>query len=211
MSSPDPTARTLWRQADRMDEARRCTARAKSTGERCKRAAAVGSKVCVKHGGGAPQVRAAAERRLADERARAAAVTLGLPREIDPYEALLEEVHRAAGVVGWLGIQVAELERLDVTALSVVTNKGDLVTVDGVNAWVRLYGEERDRLVRASRAAIDAGVSERLVRLEEAKGRMMAEVLARVFDDAELGLTEPQRHAARLVAARHLRALPEAS
>lgn len=189
---------------------RHCTAR-KSNGDPCKRWAVKGATVCPSHGGRAPQVKAAAERRLADERARLAATTLGLPRDIDPYQALLEEVHRAAGVVGWLSIQVAELEQSDVTSLSVVTNKGDLVTVDGVNAWVRLYGEERDRLVRASRAAIDAGVSERLVRLEEVKGRMMAEVLQRVFDDADLGLSQGQREAARLVAARHLRALPEAS
>ena len=39
------------------------------TGERCKRRPHPGSNTCVKHGSGAPQVRAAAERRLADAKA----------------------------------------------------------------------------------------------------------------------------------------------
>jgi len=46
-----------------MDENRRCTAHS-SSGERCKKAAILGGNVCQTHGGGAPQVRAAAMRRL---------------------------------------------------------------------------------------------------------------------------------------------------
>lgn len=48
-----------------MDPARRCTAKAKSTGERCKRRPIIGGTVCKVHGGGAPQVKAAARARLA--------------------------------------------------------------------------------------------------------------------------------------------------
>lgn len=49
--------------ADHMD-ARRCTATAKGSGQRCKRLPIPGGTVCVKHGGGAPQVKEAALERL---------------------------------------------------------------------------------------------------------------------------------------------------
>jgi phage terminase small subunit len=52
-----------------MNESRRCTA---SVGDRrCKKAAIVGGFVCQKHGGGAPQVKAAAAQRVADMLAEA--------------------------------------------------------------------------------------------------------------------------------------------
>lgn len=43
---------------------RQCTATAKATGERCRATAIRGGNVCIKHGGAAGQVRAAARRRL---------------------------------------------------------------------------------------------------------------------------------------------------
>ena len=46
-----------------------CTAKSSQSGERCKRAAIKGGKVCMMHGGKAPQVRNKAEARLALERA----------------------------------------------------------------------------------------------------------------------------------------------
>lgn len=47
------------------DPARWCTATARSTGVRCGNPAIRGGTVCLKHGGAAPQVRAAARLRLA--------------------------------------------------------------------------------------------------------------------------------------------------
>ena len=41
-----------------------CTARAKQTGEQCKRAPIAGGTVCVAHGGSAPAAKLAAQRRL---------------------------------------------------------------------------------------------------------------------------------------------------
>lgn len=48
---------------DHMD-APQCTATAKGSRQRCKRRPIPGGSVCVKHGGGAPQVQAKAEERL---------------------------------------------------------------------------------------------------------------------------------------------------
>ena len=60
----------------------RCTATAKGSGQQCKRRPIPGGTVCVKHGGAAPQVQAAAEqRRLAPEPARA--FTDGRPTKRD--------------------------------------------------------------------------------------------------------------------------------
>ena len=47
-----------------MDEDRQCTATAKSTGERCQRAAIKGGSVCHVHGGATPQVKQKAQERL---------------------------------------------------------------------------------------------------------------------------------------------------
>lgn len=47
-----------------VDEQRQCTATAKSTGERCQRAAIKGGNVCHVHGGAASQVRKKADERL---------------------------------------------------------------------------------------------------------------------------------------------------
>ena len=56
-----------------MDDSRRCTAKAKQTGNRCKRAAILGGTVCKIHGGGAPAVKKAARQRLLDAADPAAA------------------------------------------------------------------------------------------------------------------------------------------
>lgn len=66
--------------ADPMD-APRCTATAKGSGVQCKRRPIPGGAVCVKHGGGAPQVKAAAERRLADL----------VPKAVEYYDWLLTQ------------------------------------------------------------------------------------------------------------------------
>lgn len=66
--------------------------------------------VCKSHGGAAPQVRAARARRTQEAAALAAVHTLGLPLDISPTEALLEEVRWTAGHVHWLRQRVQELE-----------------------------------------------------------------------------------------------------
>jgi hypothetical protein len=157
-------------------KAERCTGTAKSTGERCTQPAIPGGTVCRYHGGGAPQVKAAAEQRLLFRRAVLEAETLGLPREIDPHTALLEELHRTAGAVQWLAAVVADLERAQVA---------------GDSVWVRLYGDERDRLVKVAKTCVDVGIEERRVRLAESAGAQLAAVVRAVLD--RLGLSDEQR------------------
>ena len=61
---------------------------------------------CRLHGGATPTHLRAAQRQEAER----AVASLGLPRDVEPVEALLEEVHAAAGHVAWLRAHVATLE-----------------------------------------------------------------------------------------------------
>jgi hypothetical protein len=174
----------------------RCTATAKSTGERCKRRPHPGSNVCVKHGGGAKQVRAKAKRRLALGQAVAELDRLGIPVEVDPSEAMLQMVHEAAGNVAFLRMRVQELEQAGrftgnhdaddvVSAIGEEENPRPSIAgrVDPKN-WkaerhvlVAMYDDERERLVRWAKACRDAGVEEHRVALAEKQGQMLAEAL----------------------------------
>jgi hypothetical protein len=195
---------------------RRCTATNRA-GQRCGRWAIKGGSVCKNHGGAAPQVAAKANERLqiaaANRSAARAIATLGQPITTEPVIALLEEVNRAAGSVHYLGLIVAALdpaavvwgrtmERDDDTRGAVIEHRAE------INMWVQLWTQERDRLVRAAKAALDAGISERLVAIESTKAQILATLITAIIDDTDLGLDDQQRTTARHVAARHLRALP---
>lgn len=178
----------------------RCTGRSSRTGKPCQRYPVNGAKVCATHGGRAPQVKAAAKARQIQEAAALAVVTYGLPREVAPDVALLEEVHRTAGHVAWLAEVVGQLEREEVTwGLAEETdappgeNGGGGVTTKhkaGVNVWVQLYQQERKHLAAVCRDALAAGIAERQVRLAEQQGALLAGAVNRILDG--LGLSKEQ-------------------
>ena len=172
-----------------MDD-RRCTANAKGSQQRCRRAAIPGGTVCAKHGGSSPQVRAAAVRRLQEREAVLAVETFGLPRVVDPHTALLEELHRTAGAVAWLGALISDLGR---------------GKVQGEHVYVRLWQEERDRLVKVAKTCVDVGIEERRVRLAEQAGAQLAAVVRAVLD--RLGLSDEQRVLALTVVPEEFRRL----
>lgn len=182
----------------------------------CQQRAMRGMDKCRYHGGKSPQALAARDRREAEDAANRAIATYGLPRDIDPHDALLEEIARTAGHVDWLANVIAQLDR-DAIAFgvhSVETGRGEKGDIDkttlqaGVAVWVDLYQRERKHLVDVCKAAIGAGIAERQVRLAEQQGQLIAEVLRQVIGDPELGLDPGRQEVARRVAARHLRALP---
>jgi hypothetical protein len=167
----------------------RCTSRSSRTGKPCQRYPVKGAKVCATHGGRAPQVKAAAKARQVQEAAELAVATYGLPREVAPDQALLEEVHRTAGHVAWLGKVVGQLEQGEVTwglaeeTDAPVTDGGGGTTTKskaGVNVWVKLYQDERRHLAAVCRDALAAGIAERQVRLAEQQGSLLAGVIGRV-------------------------------
>ena len=187
---------------------RQCAAKNRR-GEPCGRAPIKGATVCYVHGGRAPQVKAAAARRLAEQAAQQAVRTLGLPVDISPTEALLEEVRWTAGHVAWLRSRVQELaeepthrhvsfDGEDEDLLETPGQRGALtwgttkVKTGGDDAgttqeakpsvWYELYTRERAHLIKVCDAAIRAGVEERRVRLAEQQGDLLALAIRQILD-----------------------------
>jgi len=168
-------------------------------GEPCGNAAGyktdhVGFGNCHWHGGSSPN----GKKHAAEVAARKAVETYGLPRDISPTDALLEEVRYSAGHVAWLRAKVAELEAADlVWGITEETDKGatefpgtDTTRSATVNMWLDLYFRERKHLLDLTKTAIAVGIEERRVRLAEAQGSLMNDVIRRIL--GRLSLTADQ-------------------
>lgn len=187
------------------------TGRRTGTPARCRKQPIKGADVCRTHGGSAPQVRDAAARRLAERQAVLAAETFGLPREIDPHSALLEELHRTAGAVQWLGAVVADIEQKKLTwgrtKESSGEDSGTTTWESRPNAYVELWHRERKHLLVVSKTCIDVGIEERRVRVAEAAGQQLAGVVRAVLERLEL--SEEQQVRALSVVPEEFRRLSE--
>lgn len=139
-------------------------------------------------------------RRAQISQARAMVETFGLPRDIDPQTALLEEVQRTAGIVSYLGHLVSELAEDELKQRSTDRQGNEW---ERASVWVEMYEEERKHLVRVSAEAIKCGVAERQVRIAEQAGDVIVAVLRGVLLD--LGIAGDAR-VPQLVAT-HLRAI----
>lgn len=171
-----------------------CKGHNRRTGKCCQADPAPGQAVCHWHGAGTPQAKRAAEIRIditrREREMTAAVATLGLAREVDPTQALLEEVHWTAGHVAWLRQRVQELDEDDLTwgeTASVHKGSGEFPGTDTTSEakpsiWYLLYERERDRLVKVCEAALKAGVAERQVRLAEQQGMLVAGGIRRILD-----------------------------
>lgn len=174
-----------------------CTAHAKTNGGApCGQPRMDGQRVCRKHGGKTSQARRMATRRIALEQVKHELDALGGSLDVDPAEALVAMVRKAAWNVAYLETLLEPTED-GRPRVSQWTEGGEKPSVQ-----VSLYNEERDRLARYSKLALDAGVSERLVRLAEDQGRVVIGLLEAAF--AELELTGEQRGRVPAVMARVL-------
>lgn len=194
-------------------ERERCTAKSKRSGGQCQNKAVPGGKTCRMHGSATKAARSAGDKRVAEEHAARAVATYGLPREVDPAVALLEEVHRSAGHVTWLQQKVAELapEELvwgvteEVNKTATEFSGVDVTSAAKPNVWLDLYQRERKHLADVCKAALAAGIAERQVRLAEQQGALLVGVIQKILDD--LALTAEQRELVPTVVPRHLRAV----
>jgi hypothetical protein len=173
----------------------------------------VGVGRCKVHGGSTRSHVIAAERKIA----RHTANIYGIPRHIDPGSGLIEEYWRTAGIVAGLDAKVASLKEGDVVWGQVEIVEGDLgenrTDADGepikpgrtvksragLNIWVKLFNEERDRYTRLGEAITRLGLEAR----RDEYIRAQVEVFAGVLLSPDLALTEGQRQ----TAGRLLRAL----
>lgn len=193
-------------------QARKCKAR-KTDGSPCPNWAMIGQLVCSAHGGRAAQSKAKAAERVTEGKILRAMQTYGLPLDISPGDALLDEVRYTAGHVAWLRGKVRELEDRDLVwgvteeaEKNATEFKGTDTTYGAKpNVWVDLYMRERAHLVAVAKAAIAAGIEERKVRLAEQQGALVAMVIRGIL--ADLKLTPDQRELVAEVVPRRLRAL----
>ena len=184
-----------------MDDDRRCAARNRR-GERCGRAAIVGGTVCTMHGGASPQVKARAERRLAEQGADREAVSL-LARLGDPAP-LRHPVEELLA----LGAEVREWQRV---VRERMVELRDLARTDRVaalqeSATVALYERSLDRCGKLLTDLAHLDLDARLVRLQEAEAQLVAQVLAAALTRARIP-TEWRASINNALAA-ELRALP---
>lgn len=187
----------------------KCTAHTRS-GKACGHYAIHGGNVCTTHGGRAPQVQIAAQRNHAMTTAREAVMKLIGDREPEPIDArwaLTRMVYVAAMVERFYAGLVSELESPVQTV--------DYGKAGGIreepHALVKLWNEERDRVVKVSKTALDAGIEERQVQAVEELSKTAVSVILTVLTAPELGLTQDQQSRAKLLVATKFRALPEAS
>ena len=132
----------------------------------------VGIGACKLHGGTTSSHGVAAKRKAALD----AAELYGLPRAIDPHEALFEELHRTAGHVSWLTMMIQELNGAD-DLHGPVGGGVDSHPKTEARIWIRLHQEERAHFVRVAKTCIEVGIAEREVRLAEQQGELIASVL----------------------------------
>lgn len=130
---------------------------------------------CANHGGNAPGQRVQGIRLATADAAQKFA--LGDELAIDPEDALLWAVRLSAGAVTFLRHRVEGMAEGDGWGLAPIQvaqpEKGERAKV----AWATEYGNERDRLARTAKMAIDAGVAKRTVELAEAEASFVYEGL----------------------------------
>lgn len=178
--------------------------RSKQTGEPCGRKVPLGAIACRYHGGASPQAKRKAEERRELLTIKTAVRTYGRPVNVDPAEALLDEVRWTAGHVAWLRDQVQQLESQTlVWGVADETDKGatefpgtDTTSKAMPSVWLDLYRQERKHLVDVCKVALAAGVEERRVQLAEQAGAQLAQVIRAVL--ADLGVADDPRVPAAL-------------
>lgn len=158
-----------------------CGARTRSGGS-CGRPAGwgtdhAGSGRCKLHGGRTPSGRLFAQREQAAEAVR----VYGLPVEVDPHTALLEELARTHGYVLWLDRQVAQLD-LD-AAYGPVGGGESSYPRQEPHVWIVMLGQERDRLRQIAKTCHECGVEERRVRMAEQLAQVLAVAVGGILRD----------------------------
>lgn len=157
--------------------------------------------VCKRHGGGSRLSKEKSAKYKQEEKARKMAVRFADAIEVNPVEALLDLIYHSAGHVKFYLEQVNELVDVDTeklvwgdTKLMDKTGGDDWGTTSveeaGVNMWLKLYNDERDRLASLIEKAVKLNIDDRRVQIAENQGRQIGDVLKSILGDFLAKLVE---------------------
>lgn len=155
-----------------------CTATAHGSGERCRAPAIRGATVCQAHGGSAPQVRAAAQRRLAEQEAARTLSEVGVAPIDNPLQALADLVAETVALKDHLAAKVAALG----DELRANNNKWG---TEQMRAEYQALERAYDRCGRLLEAWVRLGIDERRLAIQEMSIDLMDLVMRRAW--ARLG------------------------
>jgi hypothetical protein len=183
-------------------ERRQCTAIAKATGQRCRKAPILGGSVCAKHGGSAGQVRRAAARRLETAAVEAEVANLvafdALEGVSDPLGVLAELAARALATERALSARVNELAQDDRLRYQASGSGAEMLRAE-VGLWERWHKQAAHLADALAKHNWEA----RRVALNARQGRLAAEIVKAIF--ARLDLSPAQAAMAPVVAAEEFR------
>lgn len=149
----------------------KCSSR-RTDGQPCGNWPIKGGTVCGSHGGKAPQVKAKARERIAEQQARAELARLNLPPVDDPLSMLASV---AAEVVAWKDAMAVKVNAL--TSLRYGTEGGEQL-----RAEVALWERALDRCERFLTAMARLNIDERLAAISEARAEMIITMLAAALE-----------------------------
>lgn len=166
---------------------RRCKVIKRSTGKRCGMPAMRDQDICRIHGGKTGVQLAHTAKRVAMEKAKRQLV---VPDNVDPRDALAEELGRTVAWVRWLAEQVGAVDdtglvwgttkRVDKAPLPEVTEEAK------PSIWWTQFVAERKHLIEVAKTAHACGVEDRRVELEVHRAELLVMVVTGLVGD--LGL-----------------------
>lgn len=179
----------------------RCGAKL-SGGRVCGKWAVRGAERCATHGSGTKLAHRKAERRLALDAIRKEVVTYGGPIDVDPVDALLQELARTNGHIEWIGERIRELDDKDVIwgAISNTERSGvgdeNNWSEEKVGAvahiWIELYFRERAHLVRLGDLMIKNGLAEMQIVLAAKQVEAFEMAMLNLLGDLRIDATTPE-------------------
>lgn len=156
----------------------------------------VGYGACFFHGGNSPSLKRHAARVQVRE--------LAAEMEMDPFEALALCVRLAAGATAFYRSKIEDLEGELLSPDEWTATEAAAKSLE-LSVWVEAYNDERDRLAKHAKLAIDAGIDARRIQIEEEKATLFADALRAIL--GELKLTAEQRKLAPNIVRKHLMAI----
>lgn len=187
--SPDPMERARCRGTKR-------------TGDQCTRPPIRGGTVCRMHGGAAPQVLAAAHRRMLTKAAEADALAILAHEGIEQIDDPILELGKLASAAKALTLALAQR----VNALESIRYKG-VQGSEQLRAEVAMYERSLDRTGKFLEVLAKLGFQERQVQVSEQIAAQVTDVLKEILDDLQLN-SEQRRQAPDVVRRHMLRLVP---